>query len=235
MNQSLIRSILKIGAGFFVAKGYTDESNAEIIIAGLVALASVIWGVLQRSGAKNVTPVPLIALFACFACFAGTASAVQPSTPAPVPSALDTIIIPDQLFRAGEVQLDFFGTGHIEDLSNLSENAKGAGVGLNYFPWRAAGFGLEARGEGIDGLLVDATAVSLIGRFPIEKLRLAPEIKIGTDYGWEGRDWAVFAALGLDYRLTRHLALGAELRGVRPIEGAEGEHVLALLKCRIVF
>lgn len=229
MNQSLLRSILKIGAGFFVAKGYTDESNAEIIIAGLVALASVIWGVLQRSGEKSITPVPLIALFAWFACFAGTASA------APAPTARDTIVIPDQLFRAGEVQLDFFGTGHIEDLSNLSENAKGAGVGLNYFPWRAAGFGLEARGQGIDGLLVDATAVSLIGRFPVEKLRLAPEIKIGTDYAWEGRDWAVFAALGLDYRLTRHLALGAELRGVRPIEGAEGEHILALLKFRIVF
>jgi hypothetical protein len=151
------------------------------------------------------------------------------------PTAQDTIVANDQLFRAGETQFDTFGTGRIEDLTNLSEAKKGAGIGLNYFPWRAAGFGLEARGEGVDGILVDSTAASLIGRFPIERLRLAPEIKLGADYGWKHRDWAVFASLGADYRITRNVALGTELRGVRPIAGAEGEHILALLKMRYVF
>lgn len=47
MNQdqveSLIRSILKIVGGAFVAKGFTDNSTAEIIISGIAALAGVVW------------------------------------------------------------------------------------------------------------------------------------------------------------------------------------------------
>lgn len=194
--------------------------------------------VIQRSTfsvQRSTFTALLLALLLTFAFFLANASAAQPSTPPLSTSAKDTIVLNDQLFRAGEVQLDVIGTGRIEDLTNLSETRKGAGIGLNYFPWRAAGFGLEARGEGVDGILVDSTAISLIGRFPSETLRLAPEIKVGADYGWEHRDWAVFAALGLDYRITRNIALGAELRGVRPIEGAEGEHILALLKIRYVF
>lgn len=140
-----------------------------------------------------------------------------------------------ELFRAGEFQVDAIGSARIEDLTNLSEAKKGAVVGFNYFPWRSAGFGLEARGEGLDGLLVDTTAVSLIGRFPLEALRLAPEIKLGADYGWHHRDWAVFAGAGLDFRITRHVALAGELRGVRPIESAAGEHIETLLKLRLVF
>lgn len=61
-------------------------------------------------------------------------------------SAAQTIAENPQLFRAGEFQLDTFGSGKIEDLSNLSDIPKGAGVGINYFPWRTAGFGIEGRG-----------------------------------------------------------------------------------------
>ena len=142
---------------------------------------------------------------------------------------------PEPLFRAGETQLDFFGTARTEDLTNLSESSKGAGVGVNYFPWRSAGFGVEARGEGTDGILIDSTAFSLIGRLPIDRLRIAPEFKVGTDYAINGRDFSVFAAVGAELRLTKNLGIAAEVRGVRPIAGAAGEHVLGLLKLRVSF
>lgn len=187
-----------------------------------------------EDSAGNMKALFAVVLASAFLSANASAQA-QPSTPPLSTSAKDTITLNDQLFRAGEVQLDAFGTGRIEDLTNLSETKKGAGVGLNYFPWRAAGFGLEARGEGVDGILVDTTAVSLIGRFPSEHLRLAPEIKLGADYQWNERDWAVFAGVGLDYRLTRRVGVAVEVRGVRPIAGAEGEHILALLKLRYAF
>jgi hypothetical protein len=142
---------------------------------------------------------------------------------------------PEPLFRAGEVQLDFFGTARTEDVTNLSESDKGAGVGLNYFPWRAAGFGVEARGEGTEGIMVDTTAFSLIGRLPIDKLRIAPEFKIGTDYSIESEDFSVFAAVGLEVRLHKNFGIAGEIRGTRPIEDANGESVMALIKARFSF
>lgn len=48
-SQSLIRSVLKIGAGYLVGKGLMDDATGEIIIAGLLALFAVAWGIWQRS------------------------------------------------------------------------------------------------------------------------------------------------------------------------------------------
>lgn len=185
----------------------------------LLVLAAGVYHLAKKMKPGRIAAVALLA-FAAFAIFCST----------PARAADDGL----PLFKAGETQIDLLGTGRIEDLTNLSETQKGAGLGVNYFPWRSAGFGLEARGEG-RGLLVDSTAFSLIGRYPLEALRLAPEIKLGTDYGWKERDWAVFAGVGLDYRLSRNVAIAGELRGVRPIAGAEGEHILALLKLRFAF
>ncbi len=60
MNQSLIRAALKIGAGYFIAKGFTDDSTAETIISGLVALFAVIWGVLHRDAAPPTNKLGLL-------------------------------------------------------------------------------------------------------------------------------------------------------------------------------
>jgi len=241
MNQTLIRSILKIGGGALIAKGITDESTAETIIAGLVALIGIIWGLVHRSDGKIANPLPALALIAFMATNLATAAQRAPSPggegrgeggPQTVKAA-DTIVIPDALFRAKEWQLDTFGTARVEDLSNLSEARLGAGVGLNYFPWRAAGFGLEARGQGTGGIFIDHTAASVIGRFPIDKLRLAPSIKLGTDYDLNTRDFSIFAAVGAELRLTRRFGFGAEVRGYRPVtESAAGEHVIGLLFLR---
>ncbi len=40
---SAIRSVLKVGGGYLVAKGFTDNSHVEIAIAGIVALAGIAW------------------------------------------------------------------------------------------------------------------------------------------------------------------------------------------------
>ena len=221
-----------------IAANYlTTFAGAQFDPASAAALGAL--GVFLREvvdqGKKGLVPNPNLApAFAVLLILFGTLAAQAQAQPVNL-TAKDTIIANDQLFRAGEAQFDAIGTGRIEDLTNLSETKKGAGFGVNYFPWRSAGFGLEARGEGVDGIFVDATAASLIGRFPLEALRLAPEIKLGTDYDWKGHDWSVFAGLGLDYRISRHVALAGEVRGVRPIAGAEGEHVLALVKFRVVF
>lgn len=177
--------------------------------------------------------IQLTSLFVAFAAFCSTPQAPAQTVNLAVPrTATATVTENLELFRAGEAQIDLLGTGRIEDLTNLSETKKGAGVALNYFPWRSAGFGIEGRGEG-RGLLVDNSAAFLIGRFPLESLRLAPEIKLGADYAWKERDWAVLAAVGLDYRFTRNIGAALEVRGVRPIAGAQGEHVAVLAKLRV--
>ena len=53
-TQSIIRSILKIGAGSLIAKGIMDDSTATIIISGILALIGVVWGVFHRSTAQSV-------------------------------------------------------------------------------------------------------------------------------------------------------------------------------------
>ncbi len=46
MNEqvsSAVRSVLKVFGGYLVAKGVTDNSTVEIIVAGVVALVGVGW------------------------------------------------------------------------------------------------------------------------------------------------------------------------------------------------
>lgn len=60
MNQTLVRSLLKIGAGYLVAKGFADESTTEIIIAGVMALIGVVWGLIHRNPPPSgPTPIPV--------------------------------------------------------------------------------------------------------------------------------------------------------------------------------
>jgi hypothetical protein len=48
-TQTLIRSVLKVGGGFLASKGIADESQVELVSAGLIALIAVIWGYFHRS------------------------------------------------------------------------------------------------------------------------------------------------------------------------------------------
>jgi hypothetical protein len=51
-TQSIIRSILKVGAGMLVAKGLTDSAGAEILVASIVGIISVVWGIIAARKAE---------------------------------------------------------------------------------------------------------------------------------------------------------------------------------------
>lgn len=69
--QSLARAVLKIGGGFFIARGLADESAVEAVAAGVVALLGILWGLRRRApapggtagGAGGALATPLLFIF----------------------------------------------------------------------------------------------------------------------------------------------------------------------------
>ena len=80
-TETILRAILKIGAGILVTKGYTDDSTAECLVAALVAVYSIAWGIVSArcthttTQAKNHPPEqgnpPTVALLLIFCATAG--------------------------------------------------------------------------------------------------------------------------------------------------------------------
>lgn len=58
ITQTLIRSLLKVGAGMLVAQGLIGDTHVETIVGGLMALIGVIWGVMHRSPDAATPPAP---------------------------------------------------------------------------------------------------------------------------------------------------------------------------------
>lgn len=148
---------------------------------------------------------------------------------------------PEPLFKSKEWQVDFNGFANSADLKDFTY---GGGLGVNYFPWQTTGFGLEGQAEDSKSAFFDRLGVSLIGRMPIQKLRLAPEFKVGYAYDFEiGGNHAikdpnghqVFASIGAEYRLARHVGLGVEVRGVKPLESAISEYIQCIGRLRFNF
>ncbi len=50
--SSAIRSVLKIFGGALVARGITDNSTIEIVIAGIIALAGIAWSYWHHAAPK---------------------------------------------------------------------------------------------------------------------------------------------------------------------------------------
>lgn len=46
--QTLVRTVLKVGAGYLVSKGIVDESGSEILIASVIGIVGVVWGILHK-------------------------------------------------------------------------------------------------------------------------------------------------------------------------------------------
>jgi len=60
-TATLLRSILKIGSGYLASKGIMNDATGEVIIAGLIAAISVLWGVLDKRPNPALTPpAPLL-------------------------------------------------------------------------------------------------------------------------------------------------------------------------------
>lgn len=77
---SLLRAVLKLGAGYAIAKGVTDDKTAEILIGGVVGAVGVVWGCLHRSEApatakpEDKRQIPLLALAGLALLMAGCTS-----------------------------------------------------------------------------------------------------------------------------------------------------------------
>lgn len=68
-TQTLLRSILKIGAGYLLSKGVIDQSGSEDLIAAILGIAGVIWGLLHRNAANLQVKGPLLALMVATLAF----------------------------------------------------------------------------------------------------------------------------------------------------------------------
>lgn len=191
---------------------------------------------------KNDTTMKIILAITALLVFAyfKTHAAEPPSLPA----ATAALAASPLLFHAEEWQIDLNGTVKDSDPYRDTDNLSyGGGLGINYFPWRSTGFGIEGSTEDTSSAFFDRIGVSLIGRMPIEKLRLAPEFKVGYDYDFEkGGSHAtkdpngheVFASIGAELRLTRSVGFGVECRGVKPLDGSR-EYLLGLARVRFNF
>lgn len=184
-----------------------------------------IFGPADSAGNMKV----MFAALACFACFAGNASAAQPSTPRLSTSAKDTIVVNDELFRAGEVSVDFGTAFATADLDTFQSSTAYA---VNWFPWREVGFFGEGRTESLTHSTVDDVAFGLLGRLPLETLHLAPHFKLGGDFDFERNEWEAFAAVGAELRLNRHVGFVGEVRGVRPVHDASKEYLQFVVSLR---
>ena len=82
-TQTLVRSFLKIGAGWLIAKGYLSDSQSAELIGAVAALIGVLWGVAHRTPANPPPPkAPGLLLVLCLAGAAAVAgcTATQQTT-----------------------------------------------------------------------------------------------------------------------------------------------------------
>jgi hypothetical protein len=121
----------------------------------------------------------------------------------------------EELFRAGEIQVDAYFAGVAESDGFLP--GWGGGAGLNYYLTRYIGLGIEQDVFGKKGgsLAHWGTSAHLFLRYPIESLRLAPYAVVGggTCYasGLTGHGSGDMGG-GVEYRFNRNLGLFSEAR-----------------------
>jgi hypothetical protein len=137
-------------------------------------------------------------------------------------SSKKVVVAPEQdLFRAGEVQVDAFVAGAAGKYNNHNNaGALGGGLGLSYFITKYFGIGFDNSlggtigNNGVTGGVVDALQGQLIGRLPIESLHLAPYAMVGGGAFWGGNRGQGNGNVGggLEYRINRGLGLFGDYR-----------------------
>jgi hypothetical protein len=127
----------------------------------------------------------------------------------------------DELFRAGEVQVDAFVAGAAGKYGNHNNvGALGGGLGLSYFLTKYIGIGIDntlggtVGGNGSSGGAIDALQGQLIGRLPIESLHLAPYAMVGGGAFWGGNRGQGNGNVGggVEYRINRGFGLFGDYR-----------------------
>jgi hypothetical protein len=132
-------------------------------------------------------------------------------------SSKKVIVAPqEELFRAGEVQLDAFVAGAAGKFNNKNYNGVGGGLGLSYFFTRYFGIGVDNTLGGLngDGSTYDNLQGNLIARLPIESLHLAPYAMAGGGATWGANQSQGNGNVGagIEYRLNRAIGLFVDSR-----------------------
>jgi hypothetical protein len=135
------------------------------------------------------------------------------------------IVAPQQdLFRAGEVQLDAFVAGAagkyagpgVPGSGNRTVTGMGGGLGLSYFFTRCFAIGLDDTLGGLNGSgnTFNNLQGNLIARIPIESLHLAPYAIAGGGATWGNNNTQGNGNVGggLEYRVNRGFGLFADSR-----------------------
>lgn len=80
--QTLIRSVLKAGAGSLIARGVMQSEEADELIGAIVLIASVVWGIYHRTGKPPGAPAAGALMLLCplllSGCVFGRYSTVRP-------------------------------------------------------------------------------------------------------------------------------------------------------------
>jgi len=135
------------------------------------------------------------------------------------------IVAPQQdLFRAGEVQLDAFVAGAagkfggpgVPGSGNRTVTGMGGGLGLSYFFTRCFAIGLDDTLGGLNGSgnTFNNLQGNLIARIPIESLHLAPYAIAGGGATWGNSNTQGNGNVGggLEYRVNRGFGIFADSR-----------------------
>jgi hypothetical protein len=131
-------------------------------------------------------------------------------------SSKKVVVAPQQdLFRAGEVQLDAFAAGAAGNYNGGSVNGFGGGLGLSYFFTKYFGIGVDNTLTSLNGNghTYNSTQGNLIARLPIESLHLAPYALVGGGATWGTQSQGNGnVGVGLEYRINRGIGLFADSR-----------------------
>jgi hypothetical protein len=131
-------------------------------------------------------------------------------------SSKKVVVAPQQdLFRAGEVQVDAFAAGAAGRYNGQSVNGFGGGLGLSYFLTKYFGVGIDDTLTSLNGNghTYNSTQGSLIGRLPIESLHLAPYALVGGGATWGTKSQGDGnVGVGAEYRINRSIGLFADSR-----------------------
>ena len=147
-------------------------------------------------------------------------------------SSKKVVVAPQEdLFRAGELQLDVFAAGAAGVYNqpkgytnngraygqnkSRSLNGFGGGLGLSYFFTKYFGIGIDDTLTSLNGNghVYNSTQADLIARLPFESLHLAPYALVGGGATWGTKSQGDGnVGIGLDYRFNRSIGLFAESR-----------------------
>jgi hypothetical protein len=131
-------------------------------------------------------------------------------------SSKKVVVAPQQeLFRAGEVQLDVFAAGAAGNYNGGSVNGFGGGLGLSYFFTKYFGLGIDNTLTSLNGNghVYNSTQADIIARYPIESWHLAPYALVGGGATWGTQSQGNGnVGGGFEYRINRGIGLFADSR-----------------------